>query len=216
MDFDDQQQYYDAKYTRGAHGIGPMFPYQFRFLSRWAGCGGRVLRILDLGGGTGEYSLALQRMGHDVTLFELSAVALDHACRLGVKKIIHGRFPAQRPTQLFDLVLVRGFSPLNTDDVQAFGQMLGSIEALLVSGGIVLYWSTTDLTGRWTPSGWFYWKPATLRPLFDGVLVFPALRYQALLPVCISGAVSRLVCSLDHLPRALTLAAYRRKASAAR
>ena len=214
MDSKDHQQYYDAKYSRGAQGLARAFPHQFSFLSRWAGCGVRALRILDLGGGTGEYSLALQRMGHDVTLFELSAVAVDRARGLGVRKIIHGSFPDQSPGESFDLVLVKGFSPLNTDDIAAFTRTLAAIETVLVPGGVILYWGTTDLTGRWTSSGWFCWKPAALRALFDDILVFPALRYQALLPVWFSAAASRLICSRDSMPRPLTLAAYKYKASA--
>lgn len=43
----DHQQYYDAKYARAAQGFSPFFQRQFRFLSRWQGCGRRARRILE-------------------------------------------------------------------------------------------------------------------------------------------------------------------------
>ncbi|MDA3884631.1 MAG: class I SAM-dependent methyltransferase [Candidatus Delongbacteria bacterium] len=43
---------------------------------------GKNLRILDLGGGVGRYSVALTKEGHELTLIDLSSINLEEAHRL--------------------------------------------------------------------------------------------------------------------------------------
>jgi SAM-dependent methyltransferase len=206
----DYRQFYDNKYSRSAQGYSSVFPRQMRFLLRWMGFPKTQQRVLDLGGGTGEYSMMLQQMGHDVTLYELSQVAIDHARKLGVTKTVCADFFGEPSTEQFDIVLVKGFSPLNTDDQEKFDKLLNAISTMLAPGGVVLYWSTTDMTGHWSNSGWFNWQVTNLNELFDEVLIFPALRYQAVLPVWFSRVVHNILLRLSILRRPFTVVAYRR------
>ena len=206
----DHRKFYDNKYSRSAQGYSPMFPRQMQFLLRWMGIPNRQQRILDLGGGTGEYSMMLQQMGHDVTLYEISQVAIDHAHKLGVTKTVCADFLGEPPKEQFDVVLVKGFSPLNTDDQEEFDRLLDAMVAMLAPQGVVLYWSTTDMTGQWSDSGWFNWQVTDLQELFDEVLIFPALRYQAVLPVWCSRVIHNMLCRYSILSRPFTVAAYKR------
>jgi len=205
----DYRQFYDTKYSAGVKGFSPAFPRQMRFLLRWMTVPGGRRRVLDLGGGTGEYSLMLQRMGYDVTLYEISQVAINHARSIGVTKTVYADFLEAPPTERFDIVLVKGFSPLNTDSRQLFDEVLGSIEAMLAPQGVVLYWGVTDLSGQWSDGGWFNWQAANLRLFFDDVLIFPALRYQCVLPVWCNRRLSNALSRCSVLPRPLTVVAYK-------
>jgi SAM-dependent methyltransferase len=206
----DYRQCYDSKYSKGVQGFSPAFPRQMRFLLRWMDVPVERRRVLDLGGGTGEYSLMLQRMGYDVTLYEISQVAIDHARSMGVAKTVYADFFVEPPTERFDIVLVKGFSPLNTDSRPLFDESLGAVEAMLAPQGVVLYWGVTDLSGQWSDSGWFNWPVANLRLFFDDVLIFPALRYQSVLPVWCNRRLSNALSRCSVLPRPLTLVAYKR------
>ena len=211
----DFREYYDSKYSRGPQGFAPAFPRQMRFLLKWMQLPSRPLRIVDLGGGTGEYSLMLQDMGNDVTLFEISEVAVDRARQLGVKKTRLGDFLHEPPEGSFDLVFAKGFSPLNTDDPPRFASVLERMKGLLAPNGVVLYWGVTNFTGSWSSSGWFNWKAEDLGRFFDELLVMPLFRYQAVLPVSVNRGLSRVVCHA-RTPRALSLLAFYRDRNAAR
>jgi SAM-dependent methyltransferase len=206
----DYREFYDSKYAKSAQGFSTWFPRQMEFLLRWMGCRAGPRRILDLGGGTGEYSLMLQKMGHDVTLYELSRVAIEHARRIGVAKTVCADFLEKPPADHFDIVLVKGFSPLNTDDRYVFSELLGVIEGMLAPQGLILYWGVTDLSGRWSDSGWFNWQAASLRMLFDEVLICPALRYQSKLPIWFNRLLSNVLCRSSVLSRPLTVVACKR------
>lgn len=212
---DDHQRFYDAKYAQAAQGFSTAFPRQIEFLLHWTRAKGKPLRILDLGGGTGEFSLMMQHLGHEVTLFELSQVAVESARRIGVRNTMLGDFIKEPPPDRYDVVLVKGFSPLNTDNVAEFESILASVECLLCANGVVLYWGVTDLSGEWTKSGWYCWSICAFRQFFDEVLIFPALRYQALVPLWISKVISNVVSRANALPRPLTLVAYKRKKNGA-
>ena len=206
----DYRQHYDSKYSKRVQGFSPAFPRQMRFLLRWMDVPDGRRRVLDLGGGTGEYSVMLQRMGYDVTLYEISQVAIDHARSMGATNTVYADFLKEPPTERFDIVLVKGFSPLNTDSRLVFDEILGAVEGMLAPQGVVLYWGVTDLSGKWSDSGWFNWQAANLQLFFDDVLIFPALRYQTALPVWCNRRISNALSRRSELPRPLTVAAYKR------
>ncbi len=204
---------YDAKYDLTNLGYSMTFSVQFRFLLRLAAVKSHPLRILDLGGGTGEYSRIMQDLGHDVMLVDISEVAIQKAHQIGVKRAICLDFLTVSLDERFDLVLVKGFSPLNTDNPVRFRAVMTSIYSLLSSDGLVLYWANTDLTEKWGNTGWFNFHPRALLSFFNEVIVFPALRYQAYLPVHFARCISRLLCSLSRLPRSITMIGYLQKGS---
>lgn len=57
MNYQDRcKQEYDAKYSQKNWDFNKSFPAQFCFVLRLAAVKSHTLRILDLGGGAGEYS----------------------------------------------------------------------------------------------------------------------------------------------------------------
>ena len=130
---------YDEKYSKNTLGFNRHFPRQIRFLLRWVGCISNNLKILDLGGGTGEYSIMLQEMGHEVTCYDYSQIAIESAKNLGVRKTICSDFLSSPPNEKFDLVLVKGFSLLNTDNALDFKNIMHNIFKVLTPHGTVLY-----------------------------------------------------------------------------
>jgi SAM-dependent methyltransferase len=173
---------YDSVYAKRGLRAPPHFPRQFRYALAMIGRTAAPLRVLDLGGGSGEYSMAMQAMGHEVTLVDISEVAIERARALGVRNAICADFLAEVPEDRFDLVLCKGFSPLNTDRREEFCAVVRRVEALLRPGGAMLYWAFTSNTGTWSaPSRWFNWRVSELREMIGETVLFPSLRHQAML-----------------------------------
>jgi SAM-dependent methyltransferase len=206
---------YDDTYTKGGLRIPPHFPRQFQYAIAIFGRTASPLRVLDLGGGSGEYSMAMQAMGHEVTLVDISQIAIERALALGVRDAICADFLMDPPQDRFDLVLCKGFSPLNTDRREDFCEVVRRVEALLRPGGAMLYWAATTNSGTWSDSGWFNWRVRELREMIGKTVLFPAFRYQSMLigAPWLNGTVGRLA---EWIPgRWMTVLSERRKGGAA-
>jgi len=105
--------------------------------------------------------------------------------------------------QRMDLVLAKGFSLLNTDDESRFVAGLARLRSILGPQGVGIYWTVTDLSGRWSASQWYQVPAAWLHRYCDDVLVCPALRYQVALPLWLNRTISRLLLG-QRLPKAMT------------
>jgi len=210
-----QRSLYDSVYTKGGLRVLPHFPRQFRYALVMLGRTAAPLRVLDLGGGSGEYSMAMQAMGHEVTLVDLSPVAIERARALGVREAICADFLAELPEGRFDLVLCKGFSPLNTDRREDFCAVVRRVEALLRPGGAMLYWASTANSGTWSASRWFNWRVRELREMIGETMLFPSFRHQAMLVRApwLNVAIGRVA---EWIPgRRMTVLSLRRKGGAA-
>ena len=201
---------YERKYACQRLGAPGYFSSQFQYILRHL-CQRRSYRqrILDLGGGTGEYSVALQQLGHKVTLFDFSSTAVEKSRELGVSDAICGDFYAHEfGSRQFDVVLAKGFSCLNTDVLPKIDWAVSRINSLLRPGGHFVYWGQTDLSGEWSNSGWYNMTAAEINAAYGKFWVFDAFRYQCRLP----HFVNRLICnrrSYRRLTRSSTLIAVR-------
>jgi SAM-dependent methyltransferase len=204
----DKQEFYDQKYASQHLQIPSYFHLQFHYILSIIGCSEPNITILDLGGGTGEYSLAIQNLGYNVTLFDFSAIAVEKAREIGVKKIICADFKTYDfSSQFFDIALVKGFSLLNTDNQADFRQYLQKIMALLTPKGACIYWALTDLSGAWTNGGWYHPTKADLERNFDQAILFPAFRYGARLPHLFNRLVSYIFMNWIRPHRPMTVVA---------
>ncbi len=196
---------YDAKYSAQCLRPSPHFLRQFKYIHQWSKVSANG-SVLDLGGGTGEYSLVLQKAGYHVTLNDISDIAIAKAVASGVQNTLAGNILDHQTNDAgpFDLVLARGFSPLNTDDRLAFQAVLAKIKRLTSDQGKIVIWGLTDMTGNWSESGWFNWHPRDLRELSGHTIAFPAFRYQCFLPLVINHIVSRIMEKLS-LSRPITM-----------
>jgi SAM-dependent methyltransferase len=199
----DKQSFYEQKYRNESLRVPRHFIRQFTYLARHYGRTPNPL-ILDAGGGTGEYSLALQQAGYRTILLDFAAEAIRKARERGVHELIQADFMIHDfKGQRMDLVLAKGFSPLNTDDESRFAAGLARIRGILGPQGTGLYWTVTDLSGRWSASQWYQVPAAWLSRHFNEVLVFPAFRYQVILPLWLNRAVSRMLLR-RRLPKSMT------------
>ncbi len=187
---------YDEKYAREHLVASRNFPAQFRFCIRAAGLT-ESQTVLDLGGGTGAHSLALQDMGMNVTLLDYSGVAIQAAKASGVRRAVQADFySSPLAGERFDLVLARGFSGLNTEDIAQFSDVMARIGRYIAPGGAAIYWSWTNLSRKWTPVKTFNQHPRNIAHLFDRVLVIPGFRIFSRLPVSAASAADRVARSL--------------------
>ncbi len=183
MTTDRKRAFYEARWSREDSALMPDFEGRFEFLVRGLMQGRSARTILDLGGGTGADSMALQSMGYDVTLFDFSQVAVDKAAAAGVKHTLCGDFWTHDfGADRFDVVMAKGFSPLNTDDPITFERGLERARSLLNPGGVVLFWAYSTLEERWSSSGWYELGFRRLSSHFDAVLILPWFGVQSRLP----------------------------------
>jgi len=203
---------YDKRYVLGDLAPSPYFANQFRRIVVLALPQGTKPKILDLGGGTGQYSLILQELGYDVTLMDISEVAVQKARELGVNKSICVDFRDNSAGQdAYDIILSKGFSLLNTSDIKEFNQVLRRMETLLIGNGAILFWSTTDQSETWGTGRWFNFKLSVLKPCFDRLYLFPALRHQLWMPEWLLALITFCCGSSPALfSRPLTLIGIRR------
>ncbi len=83
----EKKVFYEEKYSHVSVAPSPYFKKQFQYLlDNHSKIDASRLSILDLGGGTGEYSIILQNLGHDVTLFDYSEIAIKNSTILRCKK----------------------------------------------------------------------------------------------------------------------------------
>lgn len=193
--------HYDNKYTTESLNLPPEFAKEFLYsvhtfspLYRELGT---ACKILDLGGGTGEFSKALQDIGFDVTCFDYSSVAVEKAAMLGVKTIC-ADFTQYTFEPEYELVVARGFSCFNTDSLESLNSGLERTKHALKPGGKILYMGHTDLSGSWTKSNWYCFSPAELDAQFGpgNYVLFLKPLYQTRLPHIINQQLTRIFCLL--------------------
>jgi len=200
---------YDKKYSLVRLKPGPHFNKQFEYILRSTNMGRKKLKILDLGCGTGEYSLMLQMMGHEVIAVDLSGEAIKKAKEIGVTNAFVADLLSEPKKNMFDIVLVKGFSPLNTDDISEFIDVWNKIKNLLMADGVAIYWGSTNLTSQWSESGWFNWNPDNLKSILVTQVLF-AFRYQANFPWVLNALIS-FIAKKIKLSRNLTFIGYSKK-----
>lgn len=130
-------------------------------------------RILELGGGGGQTSIALAKAGHEITMIELLEASAEHARRLAKEHGVHltvlqGDFYKFQLAQTFDAVVYFDSFGIGTDAEQRrLLQRVG--QEWLVQGGQALievgtpwYWGGTangrqmDLGACWREYGFEY------------------------------------------------------------
>lgn len=203
----DFQSEYNRKYTARDLAASPFFARQFQRLHRIFLPGTPRPRVLDLGGGTGQYSKILQGCGFEVVLMDISDVTVRKARSLGILNAECVDFRVCEDSYgRFDIILSKGFSLLNTTDLEVFEQTLRQMEAMLAPEGVILFWSESDLSDAWSPGRFYHFKTSTIRPFFDKLYLFPALRYQLWMPEWSIALLSGLISMLPfRLPRPITL-----------
>ncbi len=194
----ERKNEYDKKYSSSSLNAPSYFRQQFRYILKNYASGvfqsRQNLRILDLGGGTGEYAAQIKEMGLDVTVFDYSKEACKKAEKKGLKTI-HGDFYNYQFETDYDLILVKGFSPLNTDDLNEFMHRYNKIRSIAKKGGTIIYWTVTDLSGQWTESGWFYFMLKQFTIILPNAIftIFPFFRLQAYFPAIINNKISKFL-----------------------
>jgi SAM-dependent methyltransferase len=192
-------QHYEKKYAKVRLDVSPWFSKQFSYLLRHYApemltnpC---HYTVLDLGGGTGEYAQKIKELGFKVTLFDFSRQACQEAEAKGLEVINGDFFTFDFGNLTYNIILAKGFSPLNTDKYEIFLGSWEKIRRLRQRYGMIIFWSGTDLSGTWSKDGWYKLSNRDIANLFvrSDFLVFPAFRYQVNLPHFINKAVSLMI-----------------------
>ncbi len=201
----DKIDLYEKKYELSGLSPSPYFKKQFQYIHKNY-IKKNSLKILDLGGGTGEYSLLLQELNHNVTLFDFSKQAIRRAKSIGVLSTICDDFLSYDfNEEKYDIVFVKGFSLLNTDNQKNFLALKKQMNNILKDDGYIVYMGQTDLSGKWTDSGWFELNKEMIEDYFDEYLILPAFRYQLHLPLMINNFITKLLSLFVTLPKSFTL-----------
>lgn len=203
----EKKEYYEAKYSDVILTPSPYFLKQFKYIvNGFFKPQKKEISILDLGGGTGEYSLLLQDAGYTVTLFDFSQEAIEKAKDIGVFNTICADFNTYDfDNKKYDLILAKGFSLLNTDDSDDFNTITIRSTNILKENGLFIYWGQTDLSGGWTKSGWYQLSLKDLKMNFTQSLILPAFRYQLYFPLGINLGLSKILVFFKKLPRTVSL-----------
>lgn len=203
----NKKKYYEEKYNNEVLVPPPYFIKQFEYIIKsFHSPPTKKIRILDLGGGTGEYSRLLQDAGYNVTLFDFSQEAIEKAHNIGVQKTICADFNTFKfGNEKYDIILAKGFSLLNTDKSLNFERILKRSKLLLNSEGLFIYWGQTNLSNEWTKSGWYQLSNVDLKRYFTHSLILPAFRYQLNLPLFLNLFISKTIRLFNKLPRSISL-----------
>jgi len=201
----NKKNMYENKYKLS--GLNPSFYFkkQFQYIEKKY-IKKNNLDILDLGGGTGEYSLLLQELNYKVTLFDFSEQAIGRARNIGVLSTICDDFLSYDfNKKKYDVIFVKGFSLLNTDNQENFLRLKKQMNSILNDNGHIIYMGQTNLSGKWTKSGWFQLNKKMIDKYFDEYLILPAFRYQLYLPLKINNYITKILSFLPVLPKSFTL-----------
>ena len=201
----NKKELYENKYELSGLNPSPYFLKQFQYIEQKY-IKQKHLKVLDLGGGTGEYSLLLQQLNYDVTLFDFSEQAIERAKNIGVESTICDDFLSYDfKGKKYDVVFVKGFSLLNTDDKSQFLSLIARMKYILSSNGSIIYMGQTDLSSKWTDSGWYQLGIKEINVYFTDFLIFPAFRYQLYFPLIFNKFLSNSLAKFKILPRSMTL-----------
>jgi len=201
----DKKKLYEKKYASSLLVPSPYFQKQFQYIVK------KYLikknpKILDLGGGTGEYSLLLQDLNYDVTLFDFSVEATIKAKNIGVYSIVCDDFLSYKfKDEKYDLIFVKGFSLLNIEDKKTFLSLIERMKLLLNPNGYIIYMGQSDLSTNWSKSGWYQLGISEIEEYFDDYLILPAFRYQVYLPLFLNKIITNILSKVRDLPKSITL-----------
>lgn len=200
-----KKELYDDKYERLTLTPSPYFKKQFDYI-HIKYFDKKPLHILDLGGGTGEYSKLLEELDQDVTLFDFSEQAVQRAKNIGVLSVICDNFLTYDfKEKKYDAIFVKGFSLLNTDNKETFLSIKKRMRSILKPDGKIIYMGQTDLSYKWTDSGWYQLGENEIDLYFDEYLILPAFRYQTKMPLMINRSITKLLTLFSVLPKSMTL-----------
>ena len=150
--------------------------------------------------------MLLQELNHNVTLFDFSEQAIKRANYIGVLSTICDNFLTYDfAEKKYDIVFVKGFSLLNTDNKGKFLSLTKRMKNILKDDGYIVYWGQTDLSGKWSDSGWFELNTEMIDNYFETYLILPAFRYQLYLPLIINKFLTSILSLFPSLPKRVTL-----------
>lgn len=193
MTLDSKKALYEAQWAARNTSLIRHFPRKFTYAADSL-LATPPRTVLDLGGGTGIYTQALMTMGYETTLLDFSEAAIMKARAAHIPQTICADFMQHDFGDMrYDVILAKGFSPLNTDDDGAFDAILTKARRLLTQQGVVLYWVYSTLEERWSESGWFEVGFERLSLHFDAVQVLPWFNLQTRLPWQVNLLASHLV-----------------------
>lgn len=203
------EKLYNNKYKNKNLNLSIHFNNQFNYLLKLAN---KKIKgtILDLGCGTGEYSLRFQEMGYDVLGMDISNVAILKAKKKGVRRVKLANFLEINIKEKFDCIYVKGFSPLNTPDLIKFKKIIKKLDKMLDTNGVIFYWGITNFKKSYSSSGWFNWDPKDLDSVLRIHLLF-IFRWQSYLPIKINNVISKILRYLKPSFRPCTMVGYRFK-----
>ncbi len=110
----------------------------------------QILRVLDLGCGTGYWSSVFRRMGHRVLGLDNSRVAIREAREKRGKEIAFILGDARNlglREGSFDVIFVKGLSLFNTHDLEDVRRFTNYLLGFLDEGGSIILISRSDLSG---------------------------------------------------------------------
>jgi len=201
----DKKELYENKYELSGLSPSSYFKKQFQYIKNNY-IKKENIEILDLGGGTGEYAFLLQELNYNVTLFDFSKQAIKRAKGIGILSTICDDFLTYDfGEKKYDIVFVKGFSLLNTDNEEEFLSLTKRMKNILKDDGYIVYWGQTDLSGKWTDSGWFQLNKEMIDNYFESYLILPDFRYQLHLPVIINKFLTKILSLSPVLPKSMTL-----------
>jgi len=95
-------------------------------------------KILDVGAGTGEHALYLQKQGYDVTVLDISEGACEVMYSRGIKKIICMNIWKYHPKEKFDTLLILGRSIGLVRNLNGFEKILEKVNTMMSPNGQIL------------------------------------------------------------------------------
>ncbi len=110
----------------------------------------RILRVFDLGCGTGYWSSVFKEMGHQVLGLDNSRVAIRGAKEKRGKEIAFILGDARNlglREGSFDVIFVKGLSLFNTHDLEDIRRLTNYLLGFLDEGGAIILISRSDLSG---------------------------------------------------------------------
>ena len=118
--------------------------------------GKKVIKILDIGCGTGLHTHILTELGYNSTGIDIAASAIKKA----QERYQEIKFYVQNASDInlnetFDLLYASGFSLFNTHNYSNMNKLLSHWSSLLKANGSILITSKTNFSGK-APTGWIY------------------------------------------------------------
>lgn len=157
MNAEELRELYDGHYAESTRGIksGELSRSRItiqRVLRYIAERGFQVtsgMKVLDVGCGKGYFAEALRLAGFEACGLDYSEVALGHAlsnfpsCKFVHMDGFEPRFPSH-----FDLIFIKGFSGVNTHDLDFIASLLNKYVRLLQREGVLVMGFKCNMSGK--------------------------------------------------------------------